>query len=64
MRSRNPRFLSELQQKLQRLISDPVLGIVEIDAGRFDGQSLAASMIVPKKLPQMGAFQFLMVLLE
>ena len=54
-----PRLLRELQQQSQCLVGDPVLGIVEIDSGRFERQPLAAFVIVGKKLPQMDALEFL-----
>ena len=45
-----PRLLREPQQQSQCLVGDPVLGIVEIDPGRFERQPLAAVAIVGKKL--------------
>jgi len=42
--------LREPQQQSQCLVGDPVLGIVEIDPGRFERQPLAAVAIDGKKL--------------
>ena len=57
-------FASELQQQLQRFVGDAVLGVVEIEPGRLDGQPLAAGRIVGKELPQVDVFEFLIVLLR
>ena len=64
MRSRSPDSLGELQQQPQRLVGDAVLGIVEIEAGGFDRQPLAALAILGKELPQMHALDLLIVLLQ
>ena len=64
MRSLRPTFATELMQQHQRFVSDAVLGVVEIKAGRFDGEPFAAGVIVGEELPQVDVFEFLIVLRE
>ena len=42
-------FLGQLHEKLERLIGDPLLRVVEKDAGRFSGHSLTALRVVGEK---------------
>src|SRR5579863_4883027 len=49
-------FSSELLQQRQRFVGHSVLGIVEIKAGRIDGEPFAAAGIVGKELPQVDVF--------
>ena len=42
----------KLEQQAQRLVSDAVLGIIQVKAGRFRGQPLASRRIGGKELAQ------------
>src|SRR5207244_2988197 len=47
-----PAGLGELDEKLKRFLSDAVLGVIEIDAGCFGGETLAPARVAGKELPQ------------
>src|SRR5262249_12977695 len=51
-------FLRELEQQLHGLVGDAVLGVVEEQADRLDGQALAAFRIGSEELPQMERLDF------
>ena len=59
-----PRLLGELDEQSQRLVSDPVLRVVEIEPDRLDSQSLAAPRIRGEQIAEMGACDLGVVLLE
>jgi hypothetical protein len=46
------------------LVSDPVLGIVEIDPGRLDGHPFPALAVFGEELLQVQALHLLMVLFQ
>ena len=58
------RLLGELQQQGQGFVGDAVLGIVEIDSGGFGHEPLAAPAILGEELPQLGAPDLLVMLLQ
>jgi len=49
----NAAFLGELQQQAQGFIGDAILRVIQIQAGRFGGQTFAAARIVCEQLAQM-----------
>ena len=53
MRCAQARLLGQLQQQLQRLVGDAVLGVVEIEPDGLDRQALAALGIVGEELAEM-----------
>ena len=53
MRSRRPHSSARSQQQAERLVGDAILRVVEVEAGGFGGQALAAPGIVGEELPQM-----------
>ena len=59
-----PGLVGELEQQPQSLVGDPVLGIVEIDAGRLCCEPRSAFAVLGKQLPQMDILYFSIVLLE
>src|SRR5262249_32603915 len=48
-----PGFIRELNQKLQRFIGDPVLGVIEIDTRRVQGQTPTPVPIFREQISQM-----------
>ena len=64
MRSRRPDSLGKLEQQLQRLVGDAVLGIVEIDAGGLDHQPLTAPAILGEELAEVKTPDLLVVSLQ
>ena len=61
---REPAFRRELPQKLERVVRDAMLRVVEIEAGRFRGQPLAARRIGVEEIPEMQALDFCAVPLQ
>ena len=57
-------LLGETDEQWQRLISDPVLRIVEIDARGLCGQPFAASLIVREQLAEMHVAHLPMMVFE
>ena len=57
-------LLGEADEQRQRLISDPVLRIVEIDAGGLDRQPFTAAGIAREQLAEVNGADFAMVLFE
>src|SRR4029077_19359056 len=55
------RFLGELHKKLQSLVGDAILGVIQVQTYRLDGHALAAFGIICKKFPQMQVTNLLMV---
>ena len=53
MRCRKPAFLGKIDQKANRLISDSVLRVVEVDAGSLHRHPVAPVGIIGKKRSQM-----------
>ena len=45
-------FLGQLQEEIQRLVGDAVLGVVEVDADGLDRQAFAAFRVVGEELPE------------
>ena len=45
-------LLGKVQQQPQRFVGDAILGVIEVEAGGFGRESLAAPGIVGEKLPQ------------
>ncbi len=48
----------QLPQKLEGVVGDAMLRVVEIEAGRFGGQPLAARRIGVEEIPEMQALDF------
>ncbi len=46
-------FFRELKQEFESFVGHAVLGIIEVQAQRFDRHALTALRVVCKKLPQM-----------
>src|SRR5207253_6165130 len=46
-------FLRQLQEELERFVSDAILGVIERDAHSFNGETLAAFGILGEELPEM-----------
>ena len=61
---RDAMFAGELEQQAESLVGDAVLGVVEVQAGRFHRQALAAGGILGKELAEVRAADLLVVLLE
>ena len=51
-RAAQPGFFRQLHEEVERFVRDAVLGVIEVDAGRFAGQPLAALGIIGKQLAQ------------
>ncbi len=47
-------FLGQSREQSHRFVGDAILGVIEIDAGSFGSQALAAAGIFGEKLPQIG----------
>ena len=60
-RSSTPRSAGQLAEQQQRLVGDPVLGEVEVEAGALGDQPLAALGVGGEELAQMGAADLLVV---
>ncbi len=58
------RLLRKLEQQLQRLVSDAVLRIVEIDPDGLGGQPFTAPGVVGEQLAKMDALDLLMMVLQ
>ena len=61
---RKARVRSELEQKLERFIGNPIFRIIELDTGRGGGQTFAAGGIVREKLAQMQLANLLIMRFE
>jgi hypothetical protein len=59
-----PRLTRKLKQESQGFVGDPVLGIVEIDAGGLDSQPLTARAVLGEQLPQMEVRDLLTMLFQ
>ena len=57
-------LLGEADEQWQRLVSDPVLRVVQIDACRLRGQPFTASRIAREQFTEMYVTDFAMVLFE
>ena len=53
MRSRKPAGVGQSHEEPDRLVGDAVLRIVEVQAGAFGHQALAARGVVSEQRPQM-----------
>ena len=47
------RLLGEADEERQRLVGDPVLGVVEVEADRLERQALAATRVLGEEVAQM-----------
>jgi hypothetical protein len=54
----------QANEQPQRLVRDAILGVIEVDATRFERQAASALRIVGKELPQMQRSDLLGVCLE
>ena len=64
MRCAQARLSGELKQELQRLVSDAILGIVEIDSDIFDREALAPLGVIGEELAELQPLDLLVVGLE
>ena len=46
-------LLGEIEQQFERLVGDAVLGVVQVQAGRFNRQTLAALGVLGEQRPEM-----------
>ena len=60
----DPCFIRELDEQAHRFVRDPVLRVVEREAGSFGRQPLAAGRIGGEEIPEMRAGDLVVVLLQ
>ncbi len=64
VRSAQPGLLGEGDEEPERLVGDPVLRVVEVEAGGLGGQPLAALRVVGEQVAKVDVADLVVVLLE
>ena len=59
-----PGFSSQLEQEPDRLVGDPVLRVVEVEAGAFGGEALAARRVLGEEVAEVEVADLGVVVLE
>ena len=60
----HPPFPGQLEQQAQGFVGNPILGVVQVQTGAFDGQPCPTLWVIGKQLPKMNIFDFLVVRLQ